>query len=132
MVNLHRGEVALKVGDRTYRLKLTMNAAAATEERVGKSMFEIMRSADSLSFKAIRTVLWTLLQKFHADEFKTEAPVGDLLDEAGGVDAFFSLFQDVKNANAPDGNDGEGDGANPPAAQAGTSDGSSSSSGASV
>lgn len=129
MVNMQRGEVALVVGDRTYRLKMTMNAAAVAEHRTGRSMFTIMRAAESLSFKDIRTALWVLLQKFHAEQFKTEEDAGNLLDEAGGIDAFFALFEEIGKANQPEGAQG-GDNANPPAAQAGIGDGSTSSSGA--
>jgi hypothetical protein len=126
MANPERGEVPLIVGDRTYTLKLSMNAAAALEGRLKKSLGDIMRDAGSLNFQAIRTLVWLLLQKYHAAEFKTEAAAGELIDEAGGIGPFFAAIQQLQTVNQPDEQkEPSGDPENPPDAQGGTGDVSS-------
>lgn len=123
MTNPERGEVALTVGGREYTLKLSMNAAAALEKRLGKSVGEILRDAGQLKFTAIRLCVWLLLQKYHADDFKTEESAGNLIDDAGGIAPFFAVLMELGQANRTE---GTGDPANPPTAQASTGGGSTS------
>jgi hypothetical protein len=131
MANPERGEIDLTVGGRTYTLKLSMNAAVALEKKLNKSIGDIMRDAGNLKFQSIRTVIWLLLQKYHATDFKTEESVGDLIDEAGGVGTFFTVLKELADANRADATGGA-DGENPPEAQSGTGEPSTSSPGDSV
>ena len=103
MANIERGEVEVVVNDRPYSLKLSTNAAVALENRLKKKIGAILADAEGLDFTAIRDIVWLLLQKHHAEEFKTPAQAGDFVDDAGGVKVFFETLQKLGQANAPDG-----------------------------
>jgi hypothetical protein len=121
MANPERGEVALVVAGRAYTLKLSMNAAVTLERKLKKRIGQIMQEASALSFESIRLVVWLLLQKHHAEDFTTEDKAGELIDDAGGVQVFFSALQALTEANQP-----EGVAADPPEAQDGTGERSTS------
>jgi hypothetical protein len=110
MANIERGEVELVVGDESYTLKLSMNAAVQLEARQKRKIGEILNDAESLDFTAIRDIVWVLLQKFHAAKFKTPEAVGNFMDEAGGAKVFFETLAKLAAANKPEGT------ANPPVA----------------
>ena len=93
MANPERGELDVVVNEKTYTLKLSMNAAAVLQGRHKKSVGALLREAIDLDFVSIRAIVWLLLQKFHAAEFKTEDAAGNLIDDAGGVKVFFSTLQ---------------------------------------
>lgn len=109
MANIERGEVEVIVNDKPYTLKVTMNASVAMQTRTKKTMGELLGAAAALDFEAIRDVVFMLLQKHHAAEFKTLSSVGDFIDDAGGVATFFSTLEQLAKANE--------DPANPPNAQ---------------
>ena len=102
MTNIERGEVDFTVADKTYTLKLSMNAACALETRSKKRIGEILASCESLDFTAIRDILFVLLQKHHARQFPTLTEVGNLIDDAGGVMTFFAALRAMTVANEPD------------------------------
>jgi hypothetical protein len=110
MANIERGEVELVVNDKSYTLKLSMNAAVQLEARQKRKIGEILSDAESLDFTAIRDIVWVLLQKFHSGDFKTPDKVGDFMDEAGGAKVFFETLAKLAEANKPEGK------ANPPVA----------------
>lgn len=110
MANIERGEVELIVNDRAYTLKLTMNAAITTQKRTGKTIGELLGKAAALDVEAIRDIVFVLLQKHHADEFKNVSAAGDFIDDAGGIAKFFSALEELGKAN-------EDPNANPPMAQ---------------
>lgn len=109
MANIERGEVEVIVNDKPYTLKLSMNASVALQQRTKKTMRELLESATSLDFEAIRDIVHLLLQKCHADEFKTLSKVGEFIDDAGGVAVFFDVLERLTKANQDP---------NPPLAQA--------------
>lgn len=123
MANPERGEVALKVKDRTFTLKLSMNAAVSLQKKTGKKIGQLLNECTSLDFETIRTLVLMLLQKYHADEFKTEEQAGDLIDDAGGIAVFSDALTSLMDVNKPD---VTSEGANrPPSAQpSGTGDSS--------
>lgn len=110
MANSERGEIEIIVNDKPYTLKVTMNASIAIQTRTKKTMGELINAATALDFEAIRDVVFMLLQKHHAAEFKTLTSVGDFIDDAGGVAAFFNALEQLAKAN-------EVPGENPPIAQ---------------
>lgn len=137
MANPERGEIEIVVKrtengaeiEKPYTLKLSMNAAVAIEARTKKKIGELLADATALDFTAIRDIVFALLQKYHAKEFKSLDSAGDLIDDAGGVHVFFESLQKLGEANAPEG----GDKANPPTALvSGTGDGSTETAAASV
>ncbi len=109
MANRERGEIEIDIKGKPYTLKLSMNAAAIVQTRHKKTIGQMMTEAASLDFTAIRSIVWLLLQKHHAAEFKTEEAAGDFIDEAGGVMLFFNALEQLAIINA--------EGANPPTDQ---------------
>lgn len=122
------------VDGKSYKLKLSMNAAATLQKKTGKKIGQLLQEVGGLDFVVIRQLVWLLLQKYHADQFKTEEAAGDFIDDAGGISGFFAALEELSNLNANEAKltevaTGKAD---PLPAQAGTSESSSSSSGDSV
>lgn len=100
MANIERGEVEVIVNSKPYTLKLSMNAAAVLQTKHKKTIGMLFKEASDLDFFAIRAMVWLFLQKFHAEEFKTEEQAGNFIDDAGGVNLFFNAIQALGEANA--------------------------------
>lgn len=125
LANPERGEVSMDIAGTTYTLKLSMNAAVALERKLKKRIGQLLAEVNALGLDATRTMVWLLLQKHHAADFKTEDAVGNLIDDAGGIQAFFETLKALFEANAPETAAGaDGQPPNPPDAQAGTADAS--------
>lgn len=99
--NPERGEATLRVGQDTYALKLSMNAAVALEAKTHKTLGEVLAECSKLDAGAIRSVVWLLLQKHHAAAFTTEEAVGDLIDDAGGIQAMVKVLGEALAVNMP-------------------------------
>lgn len=116
--NRERGEASFFVErdgvQKEYILKMSINAAAALQQQRGKYLPEIMAGIETLDFLAMRDIAWLFLQKHHADEIDTVEKAGDLIDEAGGIDAFFTAFNQLMQDNQPP---ADGAAANPRRAQ---------------
>lgn len=127
VANPERGEVELAVNGDVYVLKLSMNAAVILQKKTGKTIGQLLRECGELDFDSIRNVTWMLLQKHHADKFKLPDSVGDLIDEAGGVQQIADALIKVQRVNAAEGPTVVGRDGRPPTAQTGpTGDGSTS------
>lgn len=117
MANPERGEVGLVVqrdgGSTEYVLKMTMNAAAAMQKRLGKPFVEIVADLEKMDLIVLRDLAFMLLQKHHKNEIKTVEQAGDLIDDAGGIEAFVTAFNVLMEANKAPGDAT----ANPPNAQ---------------
>lgn len=126
MANPERGEVPLTVTrdgiEKTYTLKLSMNAAVTVEARTKRTIGQLVKAAEQMEFLAIRELLFVLLQKYHAKEFTTPEKVGDLIDDVG-VETFHEAFRDLARVNQPD-TAATGGVENPPKAPSGSGDGS--------
>lgn len=103
VANPERGEVNLTVDGAVYTLKLSMNAAVILQKRAGKTIGTLLSDCNRLDFEAIRSVVWLLLQKHHADEFKTEDQVGNLIDAAGGIAPFADAVSEITKVNTVEG-----------------------------
>lgn len=99
MANIEKGEVEVLVDGKPYTLKVGMNAAAILQHRHKKSIGALLREAEDFDFVSIRALVWLLLQKYHAQEFRTEESVGDFMDEGGGVKLFLTAIQKLAEAN---------------------------------
>ncbi len=80
MANPERGEVDLVAGERTYTLFLSTNALCAMQKRQSKTFGQILSSIMALDIEALRAMAYAVLQKHHANTFKTDDAVGDLID----------------------------------------------------
>jgi len=127
--NRLKGEVAITGPDgTTYTFRPTINAFVAIEPQIGMTADEMMAAAERGSLAAMRAVIWVCLQKHHSDTVATLEDAGNLIDEIG-LPVIAQAFGDLVKANTPESDGGTG---NPPAAQRGTGDGSSSSRAAAV
>jgi hypothetical protein len=138
MANKHRGELSIKLGSDTYRLRLGTNATCELEDFVGaqtktggRTWDQILLGIDRGSRKDIRLFLWVALREFHpdiaTDDLACLTTIGDLIDAAGGSRALLLHIVRLIEANAPPpkGTDEEvPKKARPSGAQAGTGDGS--------
>src|SRR6185436_17152500 len=109
MANVYRGEVDIVVPrrgadgeptEKTYRLTLSFNACVELERRLGKRMPQILTEAQALDFTVIREIVFALLQKYHAKEFKALPAAGDLIDDAGGPTVFFEKLAELVGVTA--------------------------------
>jgi hypothetical protein len=124
VANPERGEVDLPVNGDVFVLKLSMNAAVILQKKTGKTIGQLLQACGELDFDAIRHVTWMLLQKYHADRFRQLEAVGDLIDEAGGVQKVADALIQVQQVNRAEGPVVRGADGRPPDAQIGpTGDG---------
>jgi hypothetical protein len=77
MANQERGEVELRIGEKTYTLKFTRNAMAEVEAVFGGRPFNLLMGDGSIS--VIRALLWGGLRKHHAGIDLLQA--GDLMEQ---------------------------------------------------
>jgi|SRR5262245_6292032 len=98
--NPERGEVEVILDGRAFTWRLTTNAACALEGRTGQKLGEVLTAADQLSMRALRDLIWVLLQDFHAAEFPTADSAGDFIDRMG-VLACMLKFRELLELNQP-------------------------------
>jgi len=134
--NPEQGEVDLVVCERVYTLKLTTKASKILQKRTGKTVGEVMKQIAIVDVDAFCEVLHASLQKYHGAEFpyspKGEEAIETLVDVSGGwkklVPTFVELLGVKKKADEALAEQGP----NPPEAQAGTGERSTSSGDASA
>jgi hypothetical protein len=85
MANPERGEMTLVAGEQTYTLRLTTNACCDLEDRSGHKLDDVFRRAYDGGIRDLRWLIWAALQDRHADQAKTPADAGRIIDEAGGI-----------------------------------------------
>lgn len=139
-VNEELGEVAIVVGGKAYTLTPTFNAMCELQALTGKEPFEVMLLAGEIpadlktgtprcppDLAMARAIVWAYLQEYHDDEIVTVKDAGRWIERAGGLDKInraLSRLDELNTEPAP-ASDG-GTTANPPGAQAGIGEGSSS------
>lgn len=116
MANEERGEVDLVVGDKTYTLRMSVNAIVETQKRTNKTFGELVRSLQALDVSAMRELVWMLLKKHHAKDFPTPEKVGDLIDDAGSNEIALAI-EKVFQLNAWKAEGAAGNGQRPQPAQ---------------
>ncbi len=114
MANPERGEVDLIAGDKVYTLVLSTNALCAMEKRMGKSYGQILSAIMALDITSLRAMTHAVLQKYHANEFKTDESVGALIDVAKMVTVKNTMVELFTLNTPPDEKPAKGSGsANP-------------------
>jgi len=86
MVNPLRGEVALPVGETTYKLCFSVNAICSLEGLIDKSINEIIESLQNqkkVRLQTIRALLWAALSENHPEVTLTDA--GTIAQAAGTI-----------------------------------------------
>lgn len=108
MANALRGEVALEVGGKTYKLKYNTNAICEFESVMGCGLIELGQMARSI--KSVRAMIWSGLQEFHPEV--TLKQVSAWFDEYG-VEKFMEPMSKMIDLAHDDKK--ESDAADPPA-----------------
>jgi hypothetical protein len=118
MANPHRGEVALKAGDKAYTASFSINAMCDLEQLMRRSIVEIAMELEmvesnptTLRMGTVRAVTWAALRQHHPE--LTEADAGDILAEAGFAEVMKVVLQAIYAAfpAAPKGGSGRPQGA---------------------
>lgn len=97
-MNLLKGEVPLKVGDKEYTLKLTTNALCELENRLNKGVNEIIIAAASKeipSLNTVRCLLFCACLEYHKEEVTSLEVAGEIIDEAGFKDAWTAVIKAI-------------------------------------
>lgn len=84
MANPHRGEVAIKVGDKDYTLRLSINAIAEIENLLDLGVNEIaakLGRPDKIRIGHLRAIVWGALNEHHPKMSVVDA--GELIGEFG-------------------------------------------------
>lgn len=122
--NPERGEVDLVVTSngtaRTLTLRMSTNAICAMQARTGKTYGQLVDDLRRVDYASIREMVFTFLQPRHANDFKTQDAVGDLIDEAGGHNGLMPVLTELFKRNRPPTDGSQGGRGNPPDAQSGT------------
>jgi len=109
MANPERGEVALTVGDRTYRLVLDLNALCELEDLLSTpdqavTFGQVFLHASQYSGRHCRAIAWAALRRYHPDLSLADA--ADVIQAAGGIDEFFQTIAKLKKATEVEGDKG--------------------------
>lgn len=84
MANPNRGEVALLVGDREYKLSFSINAICELEDALDIPVAKVadkLNDAANIRMSLIRTVVWAALRDHH--EAVTVKEAGQIATDAG-------------------------------------------------
>lgn len=117
MANRERGEYTLVALDRSYVLRLTVEACCQVEDRTGVVLRTIIDRVNHGQASGCTALLWAALQDQHGLDVPTFAAAGAIVDTAGGMrrvmpvlSAFMALNRDDSPAT-----DGEASEARPAA-----------------
>lgn len=83
MANSIKGEVDFPVGDKTYRLRLSINEIIQVEDLLGVGIIKIagmFNDVENLTAGSVRAVLWGALREHHPEVDILGA--GDIMGEA--------------------------------------------------
>lgn len=136
--NRERGEVSIEINGVAYTLVLNTNACVTLEDLFStptrEMLFhEVLGKVAAGSMRYIRGFLWAALHTHHPA--LSVADVGDLLDAAGGIEAFAQQLATLTGSAVPEKEDlrtlTAGRKGNPPKAQGGPARGTGRRSGAS-
>lgn len=97
MANPHRGEVQIRVGEKTYKLLFGTTAQCALEKTLKIPFAEIGKTMETVT--GLRAVFWACLLRHsdHHGEFPTPDDVDDLMDEIGLYDVRTALVQAINS-----------------------------------
>lgn len=126
MANPERGEVGVTVGGKGYTLRPTFDALCELEDLVGKPLHVLMEGIQEGRLSGVRAVVWCFLQDEHASEIKSLKDASKWIEKAGGADVVNGFLQQALGLNAPEDVPKTETDADPPAAQVGTGEPSSS------
>ncbi|MFA5897932.1 MAG: GTA-gp10 family protein [Hyphomicrobium sp.] len=93
-MNPHKGEVALMAGEKTYVLRLSINAIAEIEDLMGEGIEAIIRKTDRVG--TLRAILWGALREHHSELSLFDA--GDIIGEIGAPAAGEKIGEALKLA----------------------------------
>lgn len=120
MANQERGELGVQVEGKRYTLRPDFNALCELEDLLGKTFTEAaLEISNGRPNSGLRSVVWCLLQDRHADEIKTLKDAGAWIVKAGGADKVMVMVDELFTLVADEEEPKKADTVNPPAAQDG-------------
>ncbi len=105
MANRQKGEIALSIAGQEYVLYFGTNAMELVEEHFSTPQKEmgwqevLGKAMSGKSIRYMRAMIWASLQKFHKG-FTIEQ-TGELIDSAGGIEAFSTQIQEAAGVALP-------------------------------
>lgn len=108
MANPHRGEVAISVGDREYKLSFSVNAICELEDALDMPVSKIadsLNDAAGVRMSMVRTVVWAALRDHHEEVTVKEA--GQIATDAG-IPAVMEAIGRAFTLAFPDGSEAKG------------------------
>lgn len=119
MGNPIKGEVDFRVGDKTYRLRLSINQIIEVEDLLGVGIIKIagmFNNVESLTAGSVRAVLWGALREHHpevdimgAGEIMAEARLQPTIEHVGqALQAAFPTAEDKETPSPKAGRAGTG------------------------
>lgn len=85
MANPHRGQVALKAGDREFTLSFSINATCELEDHYNLPFAQVVgklnKTSDEIRLGDVRAFVWAALRESHPEVTMKEA--GAIAQEAG-------------------------------------------------
>ncbi len=121
MANQERGELGVTVEGKRYTLRPDFNALCELEDLLGKTFTETaLEMSNGRPNSGLRSVIWCLLQDKHGAEIQTLKDAGNWIVRAGGADTVMALVDELftlvagdepkeKTANPPTAQDGIGE-----------------------
>lgn len=103
MANREKGEVSLAAGDKTYTLRLSINALCELEDAFGKPVAEIVKmlqASDGVRISHLREIVQAALSDHH--DGLTLKEVGSIMSDAG-VDRIGAVLGELFAATFPSG-----------------------------
>lgn len=85
MANRHKGDVSVKVGEREFIFRFSIDALCQLEEQTGKTIIEIGQILNSgrIGVTLTRSLVWAALREHHPEITLKEA--GEMLPDMGGA-----------------------------------------------
>ncbi len=113
--NPERGEVDVELGGSPFTLALTTSAMVGLQKRTGLTYGETVAKLVTLGYVEASELLFALLQRHHAKQFRKVEDVYDLID-ADGIGGVTKPFGEIfaLNRKKNDKPAQEGDDVNPP------------------
>jgi hypothetical protein len=102
VANRERGELRLVARDRSYVLRLTVEACCHLEDLADRTLSTVIDGANRGSANDIRLLMWAALQPFHREAAQTLTSVGILIDRLGGVPAAHEALGRLVSLNLDD------------------------------
>lgn len=99
------GEIEFKAGDTVYSMAFDFNALCRIEDETGQDIQSFFTAFEkTVSMRSLRLLVWAGLAKHHSVSLDE---AGDIITEAGGVEAVIPAIEKATRAAFPGGAKGK-------------------------